>query len=75
MTEREAEIEANKQHPGFAAQASFIDGKFRVELTPPPGDFGVDRAAGTFEERDDSLCGEGATFEEALADLAMRRAF
>ncbi|MES1172781.1 MAG: hypothetical protein ABUL62_00540 [Myxococcales bacterium] len=75
MTEREAELEANEQHPGFAAQASFVDGKFRIRLVPPAGALGVDRASGEFEEFDDSLQGEGSTFEEALADLAMRRAF
>lgn len=75
MTEREAEVEANTQHPGFSAQASFVDGVYRIQLTPPAAEFGVDRAAGEFDGRDDSLLGEGATFEEALADLAMRRAF
>lgn len=75
MTEREAEREAQKLHPGFSAQASFIDGSYRIQLTPPAAEFGVDRAGGEFEGRDDSLVGEGATFEEALADLAMRRAF
>ncbi len=75
MTEREAEIEANRQHPGFSAQASFVAGKCHIELTPPAGAWGVDRASGEFEERDDSLIGEGATFEDALADLAMRRSF
>jgi hypothetical protein len=75
MTEQEAELEANKQHPGFSAQASFVDGKYRIQLFPPAGEFGVDRASGEFEEVDDSLHGEGGTFEEALADLAMRRAF
>ncbi|HEX2671757.1 MAG TPA: hypothetical protein VHM25_12835, partial [Polyangiaceae bacterium] len=69
------EIEANQQHPGFVAQASFVEGKYRIQLRPPAGEFGVDRAAGEFEERDDTLIGEGSTFEEALADLAMRRAF
>ncbi len=75
MNEQEAEVEANKQHPGFSAQGSFADGMCRIQLTPPAGEFGVDRAAGEFDARDDSLVGEGATFEEALADLAMRRAF
>ncbi len=74
MTEREAELEASKQHPEFLAQASFIDGKCRIRLTPPAGGMGADRASGEFEEPDDSLLGEGDTFEEALADLAMRRA-
>jgi hypothetical protein len=75
MTEREAEVEAGKQHPGFSAQASFVEGKYRIQLVPPAGEFGVDRVSGEFEEPDDSLHGEGATFEDALADLAMRRAF
>jgi len=75
MDEREAEIAAKKQHPAFFARASFVEGKYRIELAPPAGEFGVDRAAGEFEDRDDTLIGEGSTFEEALADLAMRRAF
>ncbi|HEY0465459.1 MAG TPA: hypothetical protein VGC79_14690 [Polyangiaceae bacterium] len=75
MNERDAEIEANRQYPGFFAEASFFEGKCRIRLTPPAGEFGVDRAAGEFEDRDDTLIGEGSTFEEALADLAMRRAF
>ena len=75
MNEREAEIEANAQHPGFSAQASFADGRYRIRLIPPPAEFGVDRASGEFEIADDTLVGEGGTFEEALADLAMRRAF
>jgi hypothetical protein len=75
MTEREAELEATQQHPGFSAQADFVDGQYRIRLTPPAAEFGVDRVSGEFEAPDDSLVGEGATFEEALADLAMRRAF
>lgn len=74
MTEREAELEASRQHAGYTAEASFVQGRYRVRLTPPAGAFGSDRVAGEFDEPDDSLSGEGSSYEEALADLAMRRA-
>ena len=71
MTKDRAEQEAEGRFPGYDAEASIVGDRYRIVLTPVT----IQRLPGVssaeFSATDESLVGEGESFEEALLNLSL----
>lgn len=71
MTQDLAEQEAESRFPGYGAEASVVGERFRIVLTPLATNRLPGVSSAEFSATDESLIGEGDSFEEALASLSL----
>jgi hypothetical protein len=71
MTKDQAEQEAEARFPGYEAQASGVGDRYRIILTPTVRQRLPGVSSAEFDGTDESLVGEGDSFEEALANLSL----
>jgi len=71
MTKDRAEQEAETRFPGYSAVASVAGDKYIIVLTPSA----IQRVPGVssaeLEAKDESIVGEGESFEEAIGSLSL----
>ncbi len=70
MTKERAEEEAEARFPGYDAEASFVGDCYRVVLVPSARQRLPGVSSAEFSATDESLVGEGDSFEEALENLS-----
>ncbi len=71
MTKERAEQEAEARFPGYGADASVVGERYRIVLTPLASNRLPGVSSAEFSARDESLVGEGDSFEEALENLSV----
>jgi len=70
MTKDRAEQEAEARFPGYDAQASRVGERYRIVLVPLAVQHLPGASSAEFSATDESLVGEGDSFEEALENLS-----
>ncbi len=71
MTKERAEREAEARFPGYGAEAGVVGDRYRIVLVPLATQRLPGVSSAEFDARDESLVGEGDSFEEALETLSL----
>jgi hypothetical protein len=70
MTKERAEQEAEARFPGYGAEANVVGDRYRIVLVPLTRGRLPGVSSAEFGATDESLVGEGESFEEALENLS-----
>lgn len=71
MTKERAEQQAEARFPSYDAEASVVGERYRLVLVPLARQRLPGMSSAEFDATDESLVGEGDSFEEALENLSV----